>query len=219
MSQDSPYQYMASDDMLPKKSSAQDMDEIDEDFSDDEDFNHPPPSEDFTQDLPSDDFPISQKTDDAQKEGDEAVLTASQEDDGDEELEPITSFYDEASKEKRSDAFRTIGEVAKMLRVPVHIVRFWEGRLNKIKPIKGQGGRRYYRPEDIEFLGGLRHLLYVEGYTIKGVHRLIRQKGADFVRDKADLASQHQDERSDQILYGLISDLEHIQKRLKDLTT
>ncbi|MGN6551203.1 MAG: MerR family transcriptional regulator [Pararhizobium sp.] len=83
--------------------------------------------------------------------------------------------------EKSPDAFRTISEVAEDLDLPQHVLRFWETRFNQIKPMKRGGGRRYYRPEDVELLKGIRHLLYDQGYTIKGVQKLLRQNGVKFV--------------------------------------
>jgi DNA-binding transcriptional MerR regulator len=74
--------------------------------------------------------------------------------------------------DKSADAFRTIGEVAEQLDVPKHVLRFWEGKFPQIKPMKRGGGRRYYRPEDMELLRGIRHLLHAEGYTIKGVDQV-----------------------------------------------
>lgn len=76
--------------------------------------------------------------------------------------------------EKSSDAFRTISEVADDLNVPQHVLRFWEGRFPQIKPLKRAGGRRYYRPEDVELLARIRDLLYTQGYTIKGVQNLLK---------------------------------------------
>jgi DNA-binding transcriptional MerR regulator len=84
--------------------------------------------------------------------------------------------------EKAPDAFRTISEVAEDLDVPQHVLRFWESRFRDIKPMKRGGGRRYYRPEDINLLRGIRHLLYGEGYTIRGVQRILREQGAKFVQ-------------------------------------
>jgi DNA-binding transcriptional MerR regulator len=78
---------------------------------------------------------------------------------------------------KAATAFRTISEVAEDLRVPQHVLRFWEGRFSQIKPLKRGGGRRYYRPEDIALLKRIHELLHVQGYTIKGVQRLIREGG------------------------------------------
>ncbi len=80
--------------------------------------------------------------------------------------------------EKAPEAFRTISEVADELAVPKHVLRFWEGRFSQLKPMKRGGGRRYYRPEDVELLRGIRHLLYEEGYTIKGVQKILRESGA-----------------------------------------
>jgi DNA-binding transcriptional MerR regulator len=85
--------------------------------------------------------------------------------------------------EKAPDAFRTISEVAQELDVPQHVLRFWESRFREIKPMKRGGGRRYYRPDDLDLLRGIRHLLYGEGYTIRGVQRLLREQGMRFVQN------------------------------------
>ncbi|MDD9909404.1 MAG: MerR family transcriptional regulator [Ahrensia sp.] len=82
---------------------------------------------------------------------------------------------------KSPDALRTISEVAESLDLPQHVLRFWETRFRQIKPMKRGGGRRYYRPEDVELLTGIRHLLYSEGYTIKGVQRILKEQGNRFV--------------------------------------
>lgn len=78
---------------------------------------------------------------------------------------------------KAAGAFRTISEVATDLNVPQHVLRFWETRFTQIRPLKRAGGRRYYRPEDVELLRRIRELLYNNGYTIKGVQRLLRDVG------------------------------------------
>ena len=83
---------------------------------------------------------------------------------------------------KAPDAFRTISEVADDLDLPQHVLRFWESRFHEIKPMKRGGGRRYYRPDDIDLLRGIRHLLYGEGYTIRGVQRILREQGSKFVQ-------------------------------------
>jgi DNA-binding transcriptional MerR regulator len=82
---------------------------------------------------------------------------------------------------KAPDAFRTISEVADELDLPQHVLRFWETRFREIKPMKRGGGRRYYRPDDVDLLRGIRHLLYGEGYTIRGVQRILRAHGSKFV--------------------------------------
>ena len=82
---------------------------------------------------------------------------------------------------KSPEAFRTISEVADELEVPQHVLRFWETRFAQIRPLKRAGGRRYYRPEDIELLRGIRTLLYGDGYTIKGVQRILREQGVRYV--------------------------------------
>ncbi|MCF6369953.1 MerR family transcriptional regulator [Rhizobium halophilum] len=83
--------------------------------------------------------------------------------------------------DKGPDAFRTISEVAEDLDLPQHVLRFWETRFPQIKPMKRGGGRRYYRPEDVDLLKGIRHLLYDHGYTIKGVQKLLKTNGNKFV--------------------------------------
>jgi DNA-binding transcriptional MerR regulator len=83
--------------------------------------------------------------------------------------------------DKSPDAFRTISEVGEDLDLPQHVLRFWETRFTQIKPLKRGGGRRYYRPADVDLLKGIRHLLYEQGYTIKGVQRLLKDNGNQFV--------------------------------------
>ncbi len=80
--------------------------------------------------------------------------------------------------DKNEDAFRTIGEVAEELDLPQHVLRFWETRFSQIRPVKRAGGRRYYRPEDVRLVAAIRILLYSEGYTIRGVQRLLKEQGA-----------------------------------------
>jgi len=84
--------------------------------------------------------------------------------------------------DKAPDAFRTISEVADDLDLPQHVLRFWETRFQQIKPMKRGGGRRYYRPDDVDLLRGIRHLLYGEGYTIRGVQRMLKDHGVKFVQ-------------------------------------
>ena len=84
--------------------------------------------------------------------------------------------------EKAPDAFRTISEVADDLDLPQHVLRFWETRFQQIKPLKRGGGRRYYRPDDIDLLRGIQHLLYGEGYTIRGAQRILKDNGIKFVQ-------------------------------------
>jgi len=82
---------------------------------------------------------------------------------------------------KGPEAFRTISEVAEALDLPQHVLRFWETRFTQIKPLKRGGGRRYYRPDDVDLLRGIRQLLYGEGFTIKGVQRILKEHGPRFV--------------------------------------
>ena len=90
---------------------------------------------------------------------------------------------------KSAAAFRTISEVSDELDVPQHVLRFWEGKFSQVRPLKRGGGRRYYRPEDISLLRRIRDLLYSEGYTIKGVQRLLREgRGKDEGEDEVEAA-------------------------------
>jgi DNA-binding transcriptional MerR regulator len=82
---------------------------------------------------------------------------------------------------KSPDAFRTISEVATDLDVPQHVLRFWESRFAQIKPVKRAGGRRFYRPDDVDLLRGIRALLYVDGLTIRGVQKILKERGVRHV--------------------------------------
>ena len=89
---------------------------------------------------------------------------------------------DSAIQEKSATAFRTIKEAADELDVPQHVLRFWETRFAQVRPVKRAGGRRYYRPDDIDLLRGIRSLLHGQGYTIKGAQGILREKGVRFVQ-------------------------------------
>ena len=91
--------------------------------------------------------------------------------------------------DKAPDAFRTISEVAQELDIPQQVPRFWETRFSQIKPMKRSGGRRYYRPDDVDLLKGIRRLLYGEGYTIRGVQRILKEHGVKSVQGLADSAA------------------------------
>lgn len=91
---------------------------------------------------------------------------------------------------KSKKAFRTISEVAGGLDVPQHVLRFWETKFNQVRPMKRGGNRRYYRPEDVELLSAIRHFLYTDGYTIKGVQKLIKDNG---IRKFVDLWDEEKD--------------------------
>lgn len=84
----------------------------------------------------------------------------------------------EPSRRKSPTAFRTIAEVAGELELPAHVLRFWESKFPQIRPLKRRGGRRYYRPEDVSLLRHIRTLLYTEGYTIRGVQKLLREEAS-----------------------------------------
>jgi DNA-binding transcriptional MerR regulator len=99
-------------------------------------------------------------------------------DDGDDETEPQSGRL-----RKAPNAFRTISEVADELHIPQHVLRFWETKFPQVRPLKRGGGRRYYRPDDIALLRRISDLLYIQGYTIKGVQRLLREGGGKLSDD------------------------------------
>lgn len=92
--------------------------------------------------------------------------------------------------EKSRDAFRTISEVADDLDVPQHVLRFWESKFAQVRPLKRAGGRRYYRPDDIDLLRGIKTLLYADGFTIKGVQRVFREQGLRYVIETGRMAER-----------------------------
>src|SRR4029079_14445487 len=93
---------------------------------------------------------------------------------------------------KTAEAFRTISEVAGELDVPKHVLRFWEAKFPQIKPMKRGGGRRYYRPEHVALLKGIRLLLYEEGYTIRGVQKSLREQGLPFLMEQMPYAKERE---------------------------
>jgi len=95
---------------------------------------------------------------------------------------------------KSPEAFRTISEVADALDVPQHVLRFWETKFSHIKPLKRAGGRRYYRPDDVSLLMGIKTLLYTDGFTIKGVQKVLREQGLRYVIETGRMVGQ--DDRS-----------------------
>ncbi len=119
---------------------------------------------------------------------------------------------------KSAAAFRTISEVASELDVPSHVLRFWETKFSQVRPLKRGGGRRYYRPEDISLLRKIRGLLYDDGYTIKGVQKLLREGGAksDILKDAA-AADRSADSRDGVLTRAQRSALEEIMGELKAL--
>jgi DNA-binding transcriptional MerR regulator len=124
--------------------------------------------------------------------------------------------------EKSPGAFRTISEVAEELDVPQHVLRFWETKFPQVRPLKRGGGRRYYRPEDVEMLRRIRSLLYQEGYTIKGVQRLLREGGLKHV---APASAETVEEPAGTImpdidrdrLERLLEDLQEMQAMVEDI--
>ena len=100
---------------------------------------------------------------------------------------------------KSPEAFRTISEVSKDLSLPQHVLRFWETKFAQIKPIKRGGGRRYYRPEDIELLKGIKYLLYNDGYTIRGVQKVIKEGGTRKILKKESNINSFTDSENDNI--------------------
>ena len=100
---------------------------------------------------------------------------------------------------KSAAAFRTISEVSQDLEVPQHVLRFWESKFGAVRPLKRGGGRRYYRPDDIDLLRGIRTLLYSEGLTIKGVQKILRQRGARYVAEIGRQAVEFFDQLIEQV--------------------
>jgi DNA-binding transcriptional MerR regulator len=94
-----------------------------------------------------------------------------------------------SAAQKSPDAFRTISEIAAELDLPQHVLRFWETKFAAVKPLKRGGGRRYYRPDDLDLLRGIRSLLYSDGLTIKGVQKLLREQGPRYVMELGRSAS------------------------------
>lgn len=122
--------------------------------------------------------------------------------------------------EKSPSAFRTISEVAEELDVPQHVLRFWETKFPQVRPLKRGGGRRYYRPEDVDMLRRIRSLLYEAGYTIKGVQRLLREGGLKHEAPAADAAEEPvplegEGRRVD--LERLLDDLEEMRSMVADI--
>ena len=112
---------------------------------------------------------------------------------------------------KAPNAFRTISEVADELHIPQHVLRFWESKFTQVKPLKRGGGRRYYRPDDIALLRRISDLLYIQGYTIKGVQRLLREGGGRLSDDippptpdeRAAAEAERQDAEAEMLIPGL----------------
>lgn len=126
---------------------------------------------------------------------------------------------------KPKSAFRTISEVAEDLGVATHVLRFWESKFSQIKPMKRNGGRRYYRPDDVELLSKIKYFLYDERYTIEGVQRLIKEKGIkslvgeEIQRDLIDLMEEKTelDDNSRKVLSFLSSELKSVKHKLENL--
>ncbi len=129
---------------------------------------------------------------------------------------------------KSADAFRTISEVAGDLDLPQHVLRFWESKFPQVKPLKRGGGRRYYRPEDMVLLRRIRELLYTQGYTIRGVQKLLRENGGKAVAngDVGDPVNGAEEPVAStpvvsgdprrQTLGGILAELEAIRDQLRD---
>lgn len=141
----------------------------------------------------------------------------------------------EFTDRKAERAFRTIAEVSEELKVPAHVLRFWEKKFTEVSPVQRAGGRRYYRPEDISLLKKIEYLLYQEGYTIKGVQKLLKDGTINAVienrmraednpeapsvnqpsRDPAETAEDRNERLNRTVLDNMISELEEIGELLK----
>ncbi|MCE9508623.1 MAG: MerR family transcriptional regulator [Alphaproteobacteria bacterium] len=118
---------------------------------------------------------------------------------------------------KSASAFRTISEVADELKVEQHVLRFWESKFSQIKPLKRGGGRRYYRPEDIELLKNIHHLLYQEGYTIKGVQKLLQSTRGNLSARVGDLVAEEQPEETASLAAVVAKNKGELQAMLNEL--
>ena len=118
--------------------------------------------------------------------------------------------------EKAASAFRTISEVAEALDTPAHVLRFWESKFSQIKPMKRGGGRRYYRPEDVALLRGIRELLYEDGLTIKGVQKVLRERGQKHVAGLADEAPAAAAPEAPAKVDATLARLEELRNRLRE---
>ena len=110
---------------------------------------------------------------------------------------------------KSPEAFRTISEVSEDLSLPQHVLRFWETKFVQIKPIKRGGGRRYYRPEDVKLLKGIKNLLYNDGYTIRGVQKVIKQNGTKNIFANENQNNNFTDQENDNIEQSNYSNVSH----------
>ncbi len=120
-----------------------------------------------------------------------------------------------AAPEKAAEAFRTISEVAELLDTPAHVLRFWESKFSQIKPLKRGGGRRYYRPEDVALLRGIRGLLYDDGLTIKGVQKVLRERGQRHVAGAAEAPAAVPAEPAQPGVEATVARLEALRNRLR----
>ena len=118
---------------------------------------------------------------------------------------------------KSENAFRTISEVATELDLPQHVLRFWESKFNQIKPMKRGGGRRYYRPEDLVVLRRIRKLLYEDGYTIKGVQKLIKERGVSAALEPGSTSESGKKPRSLRVNEDKMEEIRNILKDLEDI--
>ncbi|MBD8905158.1 MerR family transcriptional regulator [Methylorubrum zatmanii] len=133
----------------------------------------------------------------------------------------LEAAADEERGEKHPGAFRTITEVSEDLGVPQHVLRFWESRFSQIKPLKRAGGRRYYRPDDVDLLRGVRRLLHGQGYTIRGAQRILKENGVRFVqavgRGEEEAGAPTGAERDLDTLEAAASDRRALEEALADL--
>ena len=129
-----------------------------------------------------------------------------------------------AGGSKSPSAFRTISEVSKELDLPQHVLRFWETKFNQIRPLKRGGGRRYYRPEDLDILRQIQGLLYDNGYTIKGVQKLLKdgtaklESGAQQTKttETSENSADHLPQNTNAELHAILSELQEIQGILRN---
>ena len=135
-------------------------------------------------------------------------------------MPPTSEYLANGRPGKSPRAFRTIREVATELNIPQHVLRFWESKFSQVTPTRRSGGRRYYRPADIKILRHIRSLLYDDGYTIKGVQKLLKKGNQNFKKQSPSpnsngaLPSSPSERRNLDQMRGMLSELEDIRKLL-----
>jgi DNA-binding transcriptional MerR regulator len=118
--------------------------------------------------------------------------------------------------QKSPEAYRTISEISKDLGLPTHVLRFWETKFSVIKPVKRNGNRRYYRPKDVEVLQAIKKYLYNDGYTIKGLQKLLRENKGSLTSPSTDSSELKRDANVEDMVKSYVSRLEQLADRIQN---